>query len=56
MGFDLGLRTQAAVNVAVEIIVDVRDKHGDRVVPVGEEDKTFGPPGTILSPPPPTRN
>ncbi len=57
VGFDLGIRTTAAMNVAVEVIVDVHDKSKDknRVVPVGQEDKTFGPPGTILSPPAPPR-
>lgn len=56
VGFDLGLRTTAAVNVAVEVIVDLHDKKGDRVVPAGQDDKTVGVPGTILSPPPPPRN
>lgn len=57
VGFDLGLRTNAAMNVAVEVIVDVHDKSKDknRVVPSGQDDKTFGPPGTILSPPAPPR-
>jgi hypothetical protein len=56
VGFDLGLRTTAAMNVAVEVIIDVRDIQGDRVVPPGKTDKTFGTPGTTLSPPAPARN
>lgn len=54
-GFDLGLRTTEPANVAVEVIVDLRDFHGERIVPPGDDTRTFGPPGTILSPPPPTR-
>jgi hypothetical protein len=55
-GFDLGLRTTEPGNVAVEVLVDVDDDNGDRVVPPGDDAKTFGPPGTLLSPPPPARN
>ena len=55
VGFDLGLRMGEAGNIAVEVVVDIRDKQGDRVVPPDGAAKTFGPPGPLLSPPPPTR-
>lgn len=55
VGFDLGMRTTVACNVAVEILVDVHDKNGDRVVPPDAADKTFGIPGTLLSAPPPSK-
>jgi hypothetical protein len=51
VGFDLGLRTYAPANIAVEVIVDVKDLNGDRVVPRGEDERKIGTPGRILSPP-----
>jgi hypothetical protein len=51
VGFDLGLRTSAPANIAVEIIVDVKDLHGDRVVARGEATRTIGTPSRVLSPP-----
>ncbi|MEO6576068.1 MAG: hypothetical protein ABIP89_19595 [Polyangiaceae bacterium] len=56
-GFDLGLRiTQAegamgAGNVAVEVIVDITDLHGDRINAPGVTDNMMGVPGTVLQPP-----
>ncbi len=51
-GFDLGLRTSEAANVAVEITMEVRDLRGDRFV---DQDDTsarqMGPPAQVLSPP-----
>ncbi len=53
VGFDLGLRSYEQGNVAVEIIIDVTDQNGDRVVPQGDATKIFGQPGTTIQPPPP---
>jgi hypothetical protein len=50
-GFDLGLRTDAAVNVAVEITIDVTDLNGNRMVPPGQATPLMAPPQTVLSPP-----
>ena len=50
-GFDLGIRTQEKANVAVEVIVDVIDNNGNRVLAAGSTDKPLGRPGTALSPP-----
>jgi hypothetical protein len=50
-GFDLGIRTSGQANVAVEIIVDVVDNKGNRVVATGSGDATLGKPGKALSPP-----
>ncbi len=59
-GFDLGLRSGSAMNVAVEVQVDVQDQSTtgkSKVVAPGETDPTYQKPGTALSPPkvpPPT--
>jgi hypothetical protein len=50
-GFDLGLRTGAPARVAVEIVIDVVDLNGNRVVNTGEDDRKLRRPGTALSPP-----
>jgi hypothetical protein len=50
-GFDLGLRSYGPANVAIEIVVDVVDVNGDRVIGVGADGKPMGPPGTLLEPP-----
>lgn len=52
VGFDLGLRTEAAVNVALEAVIDVEDVHGDRMIERGDDEpRPFGRPGDALSPP-----
>jgi hypothetical protein len=51
VGFDLGLRTYEPAKIAVEVVLDVEDVNGDRVIPVGEDVKRVGRPGTVLSPP-----
>jgi hypothetical protein len=53
VGFDLGLRAARAGNVAVEIVVDVEDIQGKRVIPVGNPDNLtpIGMPGAELTPP-----
>jgi hypothetical protein len=50
-GFDLGLRSFEAVNVAVEVTIDVMDLNGNRVVPQGKTDPQMGEPPVALSPP-----
>ena len=53
VGFDLGLRTSQKCNVAVEIVVDVEDVNGKRVIPPDNPDKLepIGRPGRTLTPP-----
>lgn len=51
VGFDLGLRSEQAGNVALEVVVDVLDLDGDRVVREGDEATPFGRPGRDLTPP-----
>ena len=51
VGFDLGLRTSAAANVAVEITMEVQDLHGDRFVEQDSAAAQMGAPATDLSPP-----
>lgn len=52
VGFDLGLRTEAAVNVALEAVIDVEDPHGDRMIERGDDGaRPFGQPGETLTPP-----
>ena len=50
-GFDLGLRTTEAANLAVEITIDVQDLRGDRFVPQDKKtDPQMGMPQQVLSP------
>ncbi len=51
VGFDLGLRTYEPAKIAVEMVLDVEDLNGDRVIPEGSDAKRAGRPGTVLSPP-----
>lgn len=51
IGFDLGLRTSARAKLAVELVIDIEDLNGRRVVMDGEEDRQVGRPGNALSPP-----
>lgn len=50
-GFDLGLRTTEPAKLAVELVVDIEDLHGERVVMDGEPGDRLGRPGTELTPP-----
>jgi hypothetical protein len=50
-GFDLGLRTAEPAKVAVELVVDIEDLNGERVVMDGEEGNKIGRPGDVLTPP-----
>jgi hypothetical protein len=49
-GFDLGLRTYEAANVAIEITIDVQDLNGNRFVPVDSTQAQIGVPPVTLSP------
>lgn len=51
IGFDLGLRTYAQAKIAVELVIDVEDLEGNRVVEDGTDDRRLGPPGDTLTPP-----
>lgn len=52
IGFDLGLRTAEPAKVAVELVVDLDDLKGDRIVLDGEQGiDRLGRPGTALTPP-----
>ena len=49
-GFDLGLRTYEAANVAIEITIDVQDLNGKRFVPADSTQAQIGMPPVTLSP------
>lgn len=51
VGFDLGLRTYAPAKIAVEVVLDIEDLNGDRLIPVGDDSRRIGKPGTALTPP-----
>ncbi|HVH40797.1 MAG TPA: hypothetical protein VM925_00590 [Labilithrix sp.] len=51
IGFDVGLRTYAPAKVAVELVIDMEDLNGERIVMDGESDRQVGRPGSVLSPP-----
>lgn len=56
IGFDLGLRSTEAMNVAVEIYVDITDLAGTKMATIGGTDAAFGVPGRFIEPPPPAMN
>lgn len=49
IGFDFGVRSDAPVNVALEIVVEVRDRRGDRVAGRGQTVRLIDPPETVIS-------
>jgi hypothetical protein len=52
VGFDLGLRTATPAKIAVELVIDVEDLDGERVVMDGDdENRQVGRPGRVLTPP-----
>lgn len=51
IGFDVGLRTREPAKVAVELVIDIEDLHGERVIMDGEEGNRLGRPGNVLTPP-----
>ena len=52
IGFDVGLRTSEPAKIAVELVIDIEDLNGERVVMDGEEGNKIGRPGDVLTPPP----
>jgi hypothetical protein len=50
-GFDVGLRTVAQANIAVELTIDIRDVHGNRIVAQDSNAQEIGVPPAVLSPP-----
>lgn len=54
VGFDLGLRTAERAKIAVEVVIDVEDVQGDRVLREGDTtSRRIGRPGATLAPPAP---
>ncbi len=53
IGFDIGLRTYEKAKIAVELVVDIEDLDGDRIVLDKDKDTipAVGRPGTALTPP-----
>jgi hypothetical protein len=51
IGFDLGIRTYEQAKIAVELVIDVEDLEGNRLVEDGTDDRRLGPPGDTLTPP-----
>jgi hypothetical protein len=49
VGFDLGLRSSAQANIAVEITVDVTDLKGNRVIVPGDTQAPIGMPSGVVS-------
>lgn len=48
-GFDFGLRAFEPANVALEIVVELRDRRGDRVAERGQRAQLLEPPGLVIS-------
>lgn len=48
-GFDFGVRTAEPANVALEMFVEVRDRHGDRVAERGRSVRLIEPPQLVIS-------
>jgi hypothetical protein len=48
-GFDFGVRAFEPANVALEIVVEVRDQRGDRVAERGQSVRLLEPPGEVIS-------
>lgn len=49
VGFDFGLRTSEPADVALEIVVEIRDRRGDRVAARGEAVRLLEPPQAVIS-------
>lgn len=52
-GFDVGLRTNEPAKVAVELVIDIEDRHGDRAIEKESDGDPIGEPRTELTPPGP---
>lgn len=51
IGFDLGLRTYEQAKIAVEVVIDIEDMQGERVIENAQEERQLGRPGATLTPP-----
>jgi hypothetical protein len=49
VGFDFGLRTDEPANVALELVVEIRDRRGDRVAERGQTVRLLDPPEAVIS-------
>jgi len=49
VGFDFGVRTSEPANVALELVVEVRDRNGDRVAERGQAVRLLEPPAAVIS-------
>lgn len=49
VGFDFGVRTSEPANVALEILVEMRDRQGDRVAERGQSVRLLDAPTTVVS-------
>jgi hypothetical protein len=49
VGFDFGVRTAEPANVALEILVEIRDRQGDRVAQRGQTVRLLDPPTAVIS-------
>jgi hypothetical protein len=49
VGFDFGVRSFAPANVALEIVVEIRDRQGDRVAARGQTVRLLDPPTRVVS-------
>jgi hypothetical protein len=49
IGFDFGVRSFEPANVALEILVEVRDRQGDRVAERGQTVRLLDPPDVVIS-------
>jgi hypothetical protein len=49
VGFDFGVRTDEPANVALEIVVEIRDRRGDRVAERGQTVRLIDPPEAVIS-------
>jgi hypothetical protein len=49
IGFDFGVRSAEPANVALEIVVEIRDRHGDRVAERGQTVRLIDPPDAVIS-------
>ena len=55
VGFDLGIRSYEPAKVAVEVVLDVEDVNGNRVIAASSDARRVGRPGAVLSPPVPAK-
>jgi hypothetical protein len=49
IGFDFGVRSFEPANVALEIVVEIRDRQGDRVAERGQAVRLLDPPALVIS-------